>query len=63
MKSQTVLGWGSWISVFAIAWLLILKIISATPSTWGFWIFFLLVALFSSVYDRDHVKVKRHDGR
>lgn len=50
MTSQKVLAWGAWISVFLLAWLIIFKIVIVTPAVWGFWIFFLLVAFFSSTF-------------
>lgn len=42
----------SWISVFALAWLILLDKIPATPVTWGFWAFFLAVAFVAGIGTR-----------
>lgn len=43
----------SWISIFCLAWGLILNKIPSNPTTWGFFVFFLVVALIAGVYIRE----------
>lgn len=41
----------SWISVFLLAWLLIMGVVAQSPMVWGFWVFFLILAFGSSTVD------------
>ena len=51
--SVTFVAWGS---LFFESWLLILRLISSSFTSWGFWIFFLLVAMLSSSLQKENRK-------
>lgn len=49
MRLSDILAMLGWLSTFALAWLVILTLVSPTPTIWGAWVFFLLVGFFSSI--------------
>lgn len=49
-KPSFLLSALAWASVFCEAWLLLTRNIPSDFLAWGLWIFFLLIALFSSVF-------------
>lgn len=49
MRLSDILAMLGWLSTFALAWLVILHIVTPTGLVWGAWIFFLLVGFFSSI--------------
>lgn len=48
-KPSQVLALAAWISVFFVAWLLVLRLIPSDWISWGFMIFFFVLAVLSAV--------------
>jgi len=42
----SILGW---VSVFGMGWMFVLRLIPQDALSWGFFVFFFLVAIFASV--------------
>lgn len=47
---------GSWVSIFGLSWLMVLKWIPRDVFSWGFFIFFCILAFLSAASDQELTK-------
>lgn len=47
MSLSILSGSLAWVSVFALSWLLLLRIIPSNLGTWAFFVFFVVIAFIS----------------